>query len=267
MNEVMENIVAKAQEVNGYKTGDYLASDGLLYCGKCHNPKQVRIDDKTFPCRCLCGEISLEQEKEEKRHKENDERRHLCFSSPLLEKYRLEDLQDGKSSKIGNVYIDNWDSMKADGAGLLLWGNVGTGKSFLAAAIANAVIDKGESVRMRTAGEIVLETQDRPDKLAYISELCKMSLLVIDDLGAERETSFGAEIIYTLIDKRYESGKPMIFTTNTPLKEINEATDRTKKRIYDRILAVCTPVQLVGESKRKAIGADRTSRLRELISK
>ena len=59
------------------------------------------------------------------------------------------------------------------------------------------------------------------------------------------------EGLFNVSDRRVRSGKPMIITTNLTVKEMDETRDLSEARIYDRIRAVCQPVQVKGESQRK----------------
>jgi len=265
MNDYLSGLAERAEKNNPPSAGDYVGDDGLLRCGVCGAPKQAEIDGVKVACICDCKKAEREREAERKRQADNDSRRKLCFTSPLLETYRISDADNTKSAELARRFIQHWPKMKEDGTGLLLWGNVGTGKTFIAAAIANAVIDSGESARMRSTGEIVLELQGSQDKMGIINAICGPSLLVLDDLGAERDTAFGAEIIYTVIDRRYQTGRPLIVTTNVPLQEIKAETDSGKSRLYSRILDRCIPVFVDGPDRRKAEGTERLKRARELF--
>ena len=59
------------------------------------------------------------------------------------------------------------------------------------------------------------------------------------------------EGLFNVIDRRVRSGKPMIITTNLTMKEMDETQDINEARIYDRIRAVCQPIQVKGESQRR----------------
>ena len=61
------------------------------------------------------------------------------------------------------------------------------------------------------------------------------------------------EGLFNVIDRRVRSGKPMIITTNLTIKEMEETKNLSEARIYDRIRAVCQPVQVKGESQRRII--------------
>lgn len=78
-------------------------------------------------------------------------------------------------------------------------------------------------------------------------------LLLIEDLGAQRNTSYMMEQVYTIIDGRYKSGKPMVITTNLDPRRINDASgDEAWKRVFDRILERCYPIEFNGSNRRAA---------------
>ncbi len=72
----------------------------------------------------------------------------------------------------------------------------------------------------------------------YMKSLMCPGLLILDDLGAERNTSFGKERVFDVVDKRLLTGKPMIVTTNIPLSVMKQAADLDDRRIFVRILEV-----------------------------
>lgn len=82
-------------------------------------------------------------------------------------------------------YAQNWDEFKKAGIGLLLFGNVGTGKSYAAGYIANALIDKEVSVLMVGVSDMVNWMQGNfgSDRDHYMKSLMRPDLLILDDLG------------------------------------------------------------------------------------
>ena len=161
----------------------------------------------------------------------------------------------------------NWDEFKKAGIGLLLFGNVGTGKSFAAGCIANALIDRLESVLFVGMSDVVNRMQGNfgTDRDHYMKSLMRPDLLILDDLGAERNTSFGKERVFDVVDKRLLTGKPMIVTTNIPLSVMKQAADLDDRRIFDRILEVCVPIMFDGDSFRKSTAADNLKRAARLL--
>ena len=82
------------------------------------------------------------------------------------------------------------------------------------------------------------------DRNQFIHSLNCYSLLIIDDLGIERNSDFVLEQVFHVIDSRYRSKKPLIITTNLTLSELNNAADIAHKQIYDRILERCVPIRI-----------------------
>ena len=80
------------------------------------------------------------------------------------------------------------------------------------------------------------------DKNAYIEAVCSYDLLILDDLGSERSSSYMMENVFQVIDRRVCAGKPMIITTNLTVKEMRETQNMDEKRIYDRVLQNCQPI-------------------------
>ena len=150
-------------------------------------------------------------------------------------------------------YAKHFQEFRRNGKGLLLHGTVGTGKSHMAACIANRLIDEGYWVLMTNFATVVNHLQSSFEgRQEYINSLNKYSLLILDDLGAERNTEFMQEQVFNIIDSRYRSGLPMIITSNLTMQELMETKNITCQRIYDRILERCHPIEVKGESRRIA---------------
>ena len=96
--------------------------------------------------------------------------------------------------------------------------------------------------------------------------LASYQLLIIDDLGVERNSEYALGIIFSVIDRRIRSGRPLIITTNLPLKEIKSETMLDKRRIYDRILEMCTPMYVGGTSKREVIASMKMEKAKTLLN-
>ena len=147
--------------------------------------------------------------------------------------------------EIAHFYVEHWEIMREENIGYLLWGKVGTGKSYFAGCIANALMEQEVAVRMTNFSAILNDlTASFEGRNEYISRLCRYPLLILDDFGMERGTEYGLEQVFNVIDSRYRSKKPLIITTNLTLSELNNAADIAHKRIYDRILERCIPVRI-----------------------
>lgn len=165
------------------------------------------------------------------------------------------------------TYVDRWAEMKEKNLGLLIWGNVGTGKTFFAGCIANALIEKGIPVVMTNFSKIIntLTGIFSEERNRYLESLVKCELLIIDDLGIERNSEFALEQVFSVIDSRYRSKKPLIVTTNLTLDEIQNPENLAKARIYDRILELCVPVKINNANIRKQNAAEKLKELRNIF--
>ena len=133
--------------------------------------------------------------------------------------------------------------MQKKNTGILIWGGVGTGKSFFAGCIANALMEREVPVCMTNFARILNELNNSfSGRNEVVDRLCRYPLLIIDDFGMERDTDYALEQVYNIIDSRYRSKRPLIITTNLTLDEIRHPQDVAHARIYDRVLEMCVPV-------------------------
>ena len=230
-------------------------SDHLIYCSRCHTPRQGRytLQNRVFlpPIRCRCQQELYEQEEAKRKLKEKQMEIQRMKNSGLQDK-AFYDYTFAKDSGVNpemalaHKYVENWDNMKERSSGLLLWGDVGTGKTFFAGCIANALLDKGIPVLMTNFARILntLAGMHSEDRNPFIDSMNRYILLIIDDLGMERNSEFALEQVFHVIDSRYRSRKPLIVTTNLTLTELNTPADMAHRRIYDRILERCVPIRI-----------------------
>lgn len=256
--------------------GDYLGEDGLLYCHKCNTPKQCRVEIlgrvRTPMCLCKCEVEKREREEAERKRIEFQARvkemRRVGFPEAEMQDWTFEH-DDGESSQIMRVarnYVENFDKMLKDGKGLLLFGTVGNGKTFAAACIANALIDKGFPCMMTNFARIANTVQGMFDgRQAYYDSFNKYALLVLDDLATERKTEYMQEIVFNVIDSRYRAGLPTIVTSNLTADAIKNPADIAYQRIFSRLLEMCVPIEVKGEDRRRKMLKDSFSEYSELL--
>ena len=255
---------------------DYTGEDGLLYCGKCHTPKQFRMtappmEGRILPCPCQCEKERQEQEAAEqeaqRRRQAVADLKHKGFTDPAMRGWTFAN-DNGKcpQMKHARFYVEHWEQMKMENIGYLLWGGVGTGKSYFAGCIANALMEQEVAVRMTNFALILNDlTASFEGRNEYISRLCRAPLLILDDFGMERGTEYGLEQVYNVIDSRYRSRRPLIVTTNLSLQDLQHPQDTAHARIYDRLLEMCAPIRFSGENFRRATAQDKLARLKNLM--
>lgn len=246
--ESIINRISLAAAAPDYFTG----SDGRRFCRRCRQPLETFIPclpGRRIPCICRCME---EEDRRERMQAAVRSRKSACFTNRRSWELTFENslMEDSKLGLV-KAYADKWPEMRRHGRGLLLTGPVGTGKSHAACCLANYLCEKDIAVRMVTLAEVLNGLQSVPDRNAYIKALAENSaLLIIDDFGIERDTNYAAEQVFSLIDCRYKSGKPLVATTNLPLSKLKTETDIRYKRIFDRLTAMCEPILFDGRNMR-----------------
>ena len=256
---------------------EYLGEDGLIYCSKCRTARQKRIafaGKMIEPrCMCACQTAAYEQQEQERKHREFMDRveknRSVGLTDPVLRKHTFEnDLgYNPKQMEMAKRFVQHWDEFKKDSMGLLLWGPVGTGKSFIAGCIANALLDQGVPVMMTNFARLLNKLTDMyaGDRNAYIDSFNSFPLLIIDDLGVERNSEFAREQVFSVIDSRYRSQLPLIVTTNLTPEQMRNPEDLARARIYDRVLERCTPIRVDGQNIRKQNKVDNLKKSKRLL--
>mgnify|MGYP000855194812 CR=1 FL=1 len=271
-----------AQSRNNYEEGDYTDSEGFLCCGKCHTRKEFEITlpegfgqerVKRVGVACQCKKEEMEKEKAAREREEFNRRMIMLqkdgITDPAYLRYTFDndDMRNPEVSQVCRKYVENWDDMMKDNIGILFYGGVGTGKSFLACCIANALLEKLVTVSVTNFPRILNRLQGfDEERQAFIDKLQRYKLLVIDDLGVERDTSYSVEQVFNVVDTRSRSGMPLIVTTNLSMEDLKNPPSLAHSRIYDRVLEMCPiRLKLVGESRRTGNSIDRRDKARKLL--
>lgn len=261
--------------------GDYTGEDGLLYCGKCRTPKQMRLGfnpatgDEAETLVCTACRCQLEADGEAQRRQAQEtflldmaRRREDGVSCPdaLRWTFAQDDRRQPKISDACQRYAACWDEMRANNIGILFYGSVGTGKSFLASCVGNSLLERRVPVAATNFPRLLNLLQGTYDRQALLDRLSVYKLLIVDDLGVERDSAYAAEQIFNIIDARSVSGLPLIVTTNLTLKELERPASMQYARIYDRVWEMCPiRLRLAGESRRKENAAGRERLARRIL--
>ena len=156
-------------------------------------------------------------------------------------------------SKAARAYAENFQPA-LEQHGIMFTGNVGTGKTFYACCIANALIERGIAVWVTTVQPLLRKAGDfnRADEI--FRKIQTVDLLILDDFGAMQHSSRNLDLLFEVIDTRARSGLPLIITTNLSPAEFS-SDSLELQRIFSRVKGMCcsvhgSPVVMIGEDQR-----------------
>lgn len=247
--------------------------DGSKVCTFCSTP---------IPPGGMCKCLQEDQQREEERKKlflANEKEKHRQLQAEILRtngisqpKYKnylfdSDDLKHPGITEKCKCYVNNWNGMRDSNTGILFSGPVGTGKTFYAGCIANALIENLVPVLVTSFSELINSLQALSfgdDRNEIFKKLQEPDLMILDDCGVEFLTDYVIEKIFLIIDARYRSNKPLIVTTNLTPKELT--TNELKyARIYDRIIENCIQIPVIGASRRIDIAARKEEQFNKLL--
>ena len=153
---------------------------------------------------------------------------------------------------VPNLYRKYMNNPVKDGlygkCGAFIFGTVGTGKTTLALKLAKRAIEDGKGTVVRCTASDIAAIKDRNDNSRDKIILYKEAdILILDDLGTERNTEFASERIYQVINYRNEWQKTTIITSNSDLNSFDN-------RVSSRIMEMCVLISLDGEDWRVTNG-------------
>ena len=255
---------------------DYI-KDGVLHCGVCHKPKFVLRKllgkERSFPIPCDCRVEEKRKQEEERRKQDKLLKADACrrHAIPYPHMYQWDfDHDDGGSPKITDYakdYALHFPEMKRQGLGLFLFGAGGTGKTFTALQIVNALCDEGYHCLVITFLDIVTDllSLNRENRREYIREICSHDLLVFDDYGTEPGTYFSDMNVLKIITTCYQKRIPMIVTTSLPPDVLNKESNATRKLALSRLKERCYCLTLANTKRKTEQARTRWARFRDLL--
>lgn len=256
------------------KPGFDYQENGLWYCGNCHTPMEYVMPPETIyageivRCNCHCRSEALAADrKEQERKRRVPELLERCFGGRADDAIREQTFDNDKgyapelmarARQYYHMVTDGNAPENLRHKGLLICGSIGCGKSYAACAILNALMREQlwscQMLKLKTVVNTLWNSQDRE---GYIEHLTSARFLYIDDLREEYLKEGKSELVYDLLERRQESGKPVIVTTNIPLQVFSrQDLPNDLQRIYSRLLGMCIPVEVVSGDIRRRQAAD-----------
>ncbi len=225
------------------------------------------LDDSPICSRCgghgYVGSTMCECLTELCRQEQKKELTLLSGGKESFHQFRLEYYSDLIDPKLGvsprQVMERNFRTCRTYAAtfspasgNLLFIGGTGLGKTFLSACIARAVADRGCSVVYETAGHLFTKLERAKfngdeDARRETEKYQSCDLLIVDDLGTEMPGQFVTAALYSLLNDRLLSGKPMVISTNLNIDELRR---RYSPQIASRLEGSFTRLTFLGEDVR-----------------
>ena len=166
----------------------------------------------------------------------------------------VRDLQTKAAVSEVRAFVDDLDRRLAEGRGLWIFGDTGTGKTTLAMLISKAALESGKSVAIYSLPKLLARIRRTYDSepgsdnyLSFFDKLTSVDLLHIDDLGAEKRSDWVLEQLYALINERYETERSVVITTNLSHQELEE---QIGSRTVSRLTEICDEVPVFGDDRR-----------------
>ncbi|HUA11434.1 MAG TPA: ATP-binding protein [Solirubrobacteraceae bacterium] len=167
--------------------------------------------------------------------------------------------------RIVRRYVRSLEENLDAGRGLLIAGDVGTGKTTLAMLVSKAALDAGRSVAIYSLPRLLnllRESMADGGLVDLIDRLAAVDLLHIDDLGAEKSSEWVLEQLYSIVNARYEAERAIVATTNIRLDELTQGLGEHAlgERTVSRLVEICADViPLYGPDQRREFRVERAS--------
>jgi DNA replication protein DnaC len=229
------------------------------YRGECEKHGQfdgtiMNLLGREFKSRCPeCLRIMGEESEAREREQEDTRRRRALseklgsaaiparFTSKTFDCFKVSNDRQQKALDACVEYAENFMAHRREGRCLMLMGKPGTGKSHLAAAIANHLVRKTLALAVyRTVAGLLIEIKESYDRGSNRSEaqvmraLSSPDLLILDEVGATKPSEFELAMLFAVINSRYENQLPTLVVSNLPPKELAGAIgDRCVDRLRE----------------------------------
>lgn len=259
-----------AVDFNGFLDRMAQRAESIPVCPECgpvtmtmtHGPLAREV-------RTMCPHQKAEHERNaaaEQREREAKERAAAAWRfhqtwGPAPEDFarlRLADVDARPSSAAGRAaaekFLATWPERRAEGQGLIFTGDVGTGKTMVAAALLGELGRRGEFVLYHTTTNLQAKLRDFDRAAERMEHYKQAAVLLLDDFGQEKTTEWFAAQLFDLLDSRCQDKRPTILTTNLGAQGLEDHYVRCLMNGKDRMpeeQAVLTVQRIISRIKQR----------------
>ena len=169
------------------------------------------------------------------------------FAARTFDSFKVE--RDPKAYEQCLAYAEQ-DSFDKERNSLMIIGAYGTGKTHLAAAISNHLTDKGVPVLFDTFANHLnkLKAEFDGGERRYLQQMKDIPMLILDDVGKEKQTDWTRSVMFDVINFRYEHMTPIVMTSNLSTKQLE---DYLGGACFSRMCEMCKGVMTTSEDYRR----------------
>lgn len=239
------------------------SSKGIQFkCKKCG--RKIKTTDSEYQIvLCPCEFEKRDKEYHEKEIEKQEERFYKKIENSGLpyrffdadfENVILDDMPKSflSAMEILKKYVEEIEVNKNSGLGLYVYGDVGRGKTYMTACVLKELLKRNEQCLFTSFFDIYEELKEcyrrKLSTKPIVEKYIGYKFLFIDDFGKERFTEWANEIVFQIINKRYNQMRPTILSSNNSLVQCID--NGLEKAVADRITQTCEKVKIVGKNFR-----------------
>ena len=159
------------------------------------------------------------------------------FKDRTLESYVAKTSGQQKALAFATEYAENFDLVLRQGRSAIFVGKVGTGKTHLAIGIALSIMQQQRSALFVTVQRLIRRVKDswhtkEETESQVVNVFASPDLLVLDEVGVQFGSEFEKQVLFDVLNTRYENRKPSILLSNIPKEQLS---DYLGERVTDRL--------------------------------